>query len=459
MWLQKWSPDFKPEEDLPIAPVWVLLPGLPFHMHTWNYVKQVVSTIGIPLEMDLATRGRTRPSMAKVRVEIDLLKDQPNSVYVGQTYDNAPQKGFVQKIEFEGVPKYCKFCRKLGNNMINCRALERKKAAENRELEAQKTESIQENDDQNENGDQENKQEGKKALTMRDYVNESTSVPSEIKNLPGIDVVVDLNIEPNPKQDKYVTSQQIEVTSPNRVTVMIQEDQLQTDSKEGSFQVIGGNNMTTVLNNHEQQLTIKLHYGAANSDLYITTVYAKCTPKERRDLWSSLELTNLQVVEEVWKNQVNGNPLWRLQQKLKMLSRRLTQWCKEDIGNVFDQFQYWENKMRDLEQSDLTNSNDISRTELNKGQAEYIRWMGIQDDILRQKARVNWFEEGDANTKYFNSTIRYRRRRLKILKIKDHRGHWIEGDSNIGKAVVHHFQQFFNINHHFNDHNIINCIP
>ncbi|KAM3341889.1 hypothetical protein P3S68_026855 [Capsicum galapagoense] len=39
MWLQKWSPDFKPEEDLLIAPLWVLLPKLPFHMHTWHYVK------------------------------------------------------------------------------------------------------------------------------------------------------------------------------------------------------------------------------------------------------------------------------------------------------------------------------------------------------------------------------------------------------------------------------------
>ncbi|OIT27310.1 hypothetical protein A4A49_35878 [Nicotiana attenuata] len=139
MWLQKWSPDFKPEEDLPIAPVWVLLPGLPFHMHIWNYVKQVVSIIGTPLEMDLATRGRTRPSMAKVRVEIDFLKDQPNSAYVGKIFDDAPQKEFVQKIEFEGVPKYCKFCRKLGHNIINCRALERKKAAENRVLNDQKT--------------------------------------------------------------------------------------------------------------------------------------------------------------------------------------------------------------------------------------------------------------------------------------------------------------------------------
>lgn len=39
MWLQKWSPNFKPKEDLPVAPAWVLLPGLPFHMHEWHYIK------------------------------------------------------------------------------------------------------------------------------------------------------------------------------------------------------------------------------------------------------------------------------------------------------------------------------------------------------------------------------------------------------------------------------------
>ncbi|XP_019224832.1 PREDICTED: uncharacterized protein LOC109206467 [Nicotiana attenuata] len=144
MWLQKWSPDFKPEEDLPIAPVWVLLPGLPFHMHTWQYVKQVVGVVGTPLEMDLATRGRTRPSVAKVRVEIDLLKPQPDSVYVGQVYENAPQKGFVQKLEYDGIPKCCKYCRKLGHNLLNCRAIERKKAAEDKEAEIRRNKKATE---------------------------------------------------------------------------------------------------------------------------------------------------------------------------------------------------------------------------------------------------------------------------------------------------------------------------
>lgn len=127
MWLQKWSPNFKPEEDLLIALVWVLLPKLPFHMHTWHYVKQIVSSVGTPLEMDAVTRGKTRPSMAKVRVEIDLLKPQPDSVYVGLIHENVPQTSFMQKLEYEGIPKYCKHCRKLRHMLADCRVLEKKK--------------------------------------------------------------------------------------------------------------------------------------------------------------------------------------------------------------------------------------------------------------------------------------------------------------------------------------------
>ena len=125
MWLQKWTPDFKPEEDIPIAPVWVLLPGLPFHMHSWHYVKQIVSSIGTPLAMDVATNGRTRPSMAKVRVEIGLLKSHPENVLVGLEDEESPLRGYYQKLEYENIPKYCKHCRKLVHNVMNYRVLEK----------------------------------------------------------------------------------------------------------------------------------------------------------------------------------------------------------------------------------------------------------------------------------------------------------------------------------------------
>lgn len=99
MWLQKWMPDFKPKEDIPIVPIWILFLQLPFHMHIWNYVEKIEGKLGTPLELDITTRGRTRPSMANVRVEVNLLKPLPNSVWVGSEDEDFPLKEFTQMIE------------------------------------------------------------------------------------------------------------------------------------------------------------------------------------------------------------------------------------------------------------------------------------------------------------------------------------------------------------------------
>lgn len=81
----------------------------------------------------MATKGWTRPSMAKVRVEIDLLKLQLDHVWVGLKNDNTALKEFSQKVEYEVVPRYCKHCRLLGHSIAQCRALEKKKQAESHE--------------------------------------------------------------------------------------------------------------------------------------------------------------------------------------------------------------------------------------------------------------------------------------------------------------------------------------
>nr|XP_016507084.1 PREDICTED: uncharacterized protein LOC107824791 [Nicotiana tabacum] len=167
MWLQKWSPNFKPEEDLPVAPTWVLLPGLPFHMHTWNYVKQILSSVGTPLVLDAASYGRTRPSMSKIRVEVNLLKPLPESVFISQEYDDSPPDGYTQKLEYEGIPKYCKHCRKLGHNVIECRALEKKIATNAEEVQDKSKEHQTKNKATGKKEDHNNKIEKMRLILRR----------------------------------------------------------------------------------------------------------------------------------------------------------------------------------------------------------------------------------------------------------------------------------------------------
>ncbi|XP_060212194.1 uncharacterized protein LOC132639792 [Lycium barbarum] len=125
-WLQKWTPDFKPVEDSPVVPVWVLLPELPYHLHAWYYLRQIVAPIGTPLSMDNATEGRTRPSVAKVRVEVDLTKTKIQSIWIGSQDEDHTLKGFNQRLEYEGVPKYCRHCKLLGHSILQCRKVKKK---------------------------------------------------------------------------------------------------------------------------------------------------------------------------------------------------------------------------------------------------------------------------------------------------------------------------------------------
>ena len=49
-------------------------------------------------------------------------------------------------------------------------------------------------------------------------------------------------------------------------------------------------------------------------------------------------------------------------------------------------------------------------------------------------------KEGDANTRYFHSSLLDKRSQLTIRRIKSLNGNYIKGDDNIGTAVVDFFK-------------------
>lgn len=81
----------------------------------------------------------------------------------------------------------------------------------------------------------------------------------------------------------------------------------------------------------------------------------------------------MDVVKDSWNVNILGNPRWRLQQKLKQLSRNLSTWSRDTIGDVHKKVLEWEKKVQLLEDQDLNKNTENSRMEFNKGQAEYLR--------------------------------------------------------------------------------------
>ncbi|KAG5615000.1 hypothetical protein H5410_014824 [Solanum commersonii] len=124
MKLQVWTPTFKPVEETPIVPIWITLPELPWHCYYIDILTPLLSPIGKALYLDSATMQKTRGSVAKVRVQIDITKKRPQHVWLGFS-EKDPSLGKWQIIEFEDVPPYCLYCKHQGHIIGECPMKER----------------------------------------------------------------------------------------------------------------------------------------------------------------------------------------------------------------------------------------------------------------------------------------------------------------------------------------------
>ncbi|KAK4729937.1 hypothetical protein R3W88_022925 [Solanum pinnatisectum] len=78
----KWDPMFDPEEETSIAIAWISFPVLPPNFFGKEAIFLLASAVGKPLQVDMATQHKTRPSCARVKVEVDLMGDFPIRINV-----------------------------------------------------------------------------------------------------------------------------------------------------------------------------------------------------------------------------------------------------------------------------------------------------------------------------------------------------------------------------------------
>lgn len=71
--------------------------------------------------MDLVTQNGTRPSCAKVKVEVNLLSTFPQRIKIVEEEDETgPEESKWIKIRYNYMPKYCKTCKKQGHKEAEC---------------------------------------------------------------------------------------------------------------------------------------------------------------------------------------------------------------------------------------------------------------------------------------------------------------------------------------------------
>ncbi|XP_070044129.1 uncharacterized protein [Nicotiana tomentosiformis] len=166
----------------------------------------------------------------------------------------------------------------------------------------------------------------------------------------------------------------------------------------------------------------------------------------------------LNVIQQSWVEEVHGNPFYILHQKTKRVCSALSRWSKATFGDIYEEPKKLEKLIKELEEASITNNTQDIRTKLARTKSEFTSFLILQEKVLRQKVRVKWLDEGDANTAYFHGVIKDRRRKLSILKIKNEEGEWIKGINDVASAAVQFFQKMFQADIVVEDSQILNVV-
>lgn len=111
-------------EETTQAMAWISFPDLWPTFFGKESLFSLATTIGKPIHLDNATINKTRPSCARVKVQVDLLGELPNLVEL-EVADPIKNTSRVEKIRevYDMLPKYCKKCRLHGHNEEECKIL------------------------------------------------------------------------------------------------------------------------------------------------------------------------------------------------------------------------------------------------------------------------------------------------------------------------------------------------
>ncbi|KAH0695998.1 hypothetical protein KY289_013480 [Solanum tuberosum] len=89
--LEDYDPMFNPEEEISTTIAWISFSSLPPILFGKEAVFSLAIAVRKPLQVDMVTRNQTRPSCARVKVEVDLLKEFPKRHNAEQCYVEHPE--------------------------------------------------------------------------------------------------------------------------------------------------------------------------------------------------------------------------------------------------------------------------------------------------------------------------------------------------------------------------------
>ena len=146
------------------------------------------------------------------------------------------------------------------------------------------------------------------------------------------------------------------------------------------------------------------------------------------------------LVKKNWRMGVRGTPMYRLTQRLKKVKLDLKSRSKATFGNFKTKLERNTDKLLYVEEKLIQSPNSAR---LNNWHYRLIK-QREKMHIFNQKywgkmARKEWLVNGDRNSHFFHQTIKTRKTRSRIVKLKDNSGVWVEEPVQIEQMFINDF--------------------
>ena len=85
--------------------------------------------------------------------------------------------------------------------------------------------------------------------------------------------------------------------------------------------------------------------------------------------------------------------------------------------------------------------------EINRLRSEINDLLDSEEILWHQRSRVQWYGQGDRNTKFFHSKATQRRKKNTITGLWDESGNWCETSEGIVAVAISYFEKLYTTSH------------
>ena len=161
------------------------------------------------------------------------------------------------------------------------------------------------------------------------------------------------------------------------------------------------------------------------------------------DLWTESPLF-MDIVEKVWQTQIDGTPIYRFCQKLKLLKSHLRLLNNNNYSNISSRCAVAKEKLLEIQEQLRHNQGCPSLKNQEKtARDNYIQMSKDEEALFRQKSRVQWIDQGDSNTKFFFKSVKDRINKNKILSLTKEDGTIVFDSTLIKGEATSYFSNLF----------------